>query len=235
MSTELIGGAHAAPTRNVGIGPYPWLILRNLTVIDGTGGLPFGPADIVIEENRILLIHLVGPPTGPRLQPPDRPEPGTGGHEIDLAGHYTLLGFVDADGHIGWPNHSPNAQYVYDLWLAHGITTIREPGCFINGLDFVRQEADRSAANEIAAPRISPYVAFGEGRHAPFTTPDEARLGRRGRRARRRGHQVLRLPRGHLRGVAPRGGPGWARLRLSPPPGLVGAGHHVGLGAVGTR
>lgn len=171
----LVGGSHAAPARDVGDGPYPRLVLRDVTVIDGTGAPPFGPADIVVEGNRITRVHLVGPPTGPRLQPEDRPEVGRGGREIDLAGHYALPGLIDAHAHIGWPGNSPDAQYVYDLWLAHGVTTVREPGCFINGLDFVRQEADRSAANEIAAPRISPYVAFGEGREEPFTSADDAR------------------------------------------------------------
>lgn len=166
---------HQGRSRDTGIGPFPRLVLRNLTVVDGTGGPPYGPADIVIEQSRIAIVHLVGSPTGPRLQPSDRPQAGPGGHEIDLTGHYALPGFVDAHGHIGWPGHVPNAQYVYDLWLAHGITSIREPGCFLNGLDFVRSEARRSKDNEIAAPRISPYVAFGEGHPAPFTSPDEGR------------------------------------------------------------
>lgn len=166
--------SHAAPERSLGEGPFPRLILRDVTVIDGTGGPPFGPADIVIEGSRISLVHLVGAPTGPRLQPSSRPEPGPGGRVVDLAGHYVLPGFVDAHGHIGWPGHVPSAQYVYDLWLAHGITTVREPGCFVNGLDFVRAEADRSARNEIAAPRIHPYVGFGEGHPAPFTSASEA-------------------------------------------------------------
>lgn len=166
--------SHAATIRSVGIGPFPRLILRNVTVIDGTGAPAYGPADIVIEDNTIVLIHLVGPPTGPRLQPAQRPQAGPGGHEIDLTGHYALPGFVDAHGHIGWPGHVPSAQYVYDLWLGHGITTVREPGCFINGLDFCRDQADRSARNEIAAPRISPYVGFGEGHGGPFLTAKQA-------------------------------------------------------------
>ena len=165
---------HEGRPRDVGTGPFPRLILRDLTVVDGTGAPPYGPADIVIEGDRIVSVHLVGPPTGPRLQPAERPEPGPGGHEIDLAGHYALPGFVDAHGHIGWPGHVPDAQYVYDLWLWHGITTVREPGCFVNGLDFVRAEADRSAGDAIAAPRISPYVGFGEGHPAPFTDPRDA-------------------------------------------------------------
>ena len=173
MTDEL--SPHAGRPRDVGSGPYPRLLLRNAMVVDGTGAPPIGPADIVIERDRIVRIHLVGRPTGPVLQPPERPEIGPEGHEIDLAGHWVLPGFVDAHGHIGWPGHVPDAQYVYDLWLAHGITSVREPGCSLNGLDFVRREADRSAADEIGAPRIAPYVAFGEGHPAPFTSPDEAK------------------------------------------------------------
>lgn len=38
-----------APARQEGDGPYSQLILRNATVINGTGAPAFGPADIVIE------------------------------------------------------------------------------------------------------------------------------------------------------------------------------------------
>lgn len=167
--------AHAAPDRDLGDGPYPRLVLRNLTIVDGTGSPAYGPADVVIENGRIAAIHLVGPPTGPRLQGPDRPQPGPGGRELDLAGRTALPGLVDAHGHIGWPSIVPSAQYVYDLWLAHGVTTVREPGCFLNGRDFVLSEAARSERDEIAAPRIHPYVGFGLERTSAFTSPDEAR------------------------------------------------------------
>jgi hypothetical protein len=44
-----------APDRrpDEGIGPFPRLILRGATVIDGTGAPPLGPVDLVIEQNRI--------------------------------------------------------------------------------------------------------------------------------------------------------------------------------------
>lgn len=164
---------HAAGDRTIGDGPYPRLILRNVTVVDGTGAPPQGPVDVVIENNRIAEVHLVNSPTA-RMQG-GRPEVGAGGREIDLTGHYVLPGLFDCHGHIGSPNKTPSAQYVYDLWLAHGVTSVRDPGCFRNGLDFTRREADRSDANEIVAPRISPYVGFGEGREEPFREPDEAR------------------------------------------------------------
>jgi hypothetical protein len=165
---------HAAPDRDIGEGPYSRLILRSVTMIDGTGAPPQGPVDIVIERDRITAIHLVNNPV-PQMQAPDRPEPGPDGRELDLAGHYVLPGLIDCHAHIGPPRKCPSAQYYYNLMLAHGVTSVRDPGCFGNGLDFVRREADRSAADTIAAPSITPYVGFGQGRQEPFTEPDEAR------------------------------------------------------------
>jgi hypothetical protein len=165
---------HAGTPRSIGSGPYRRLILRDVVLIDGTGAPPYGPVDLVIEGNRIAEIFVLPPLGGPRLQPAERPSRGAGDEELSLRGHYVLPGFVDAHGHIGWPNHVPSAQYVYDLWLANGITSVREPGCFINGLDFVVSESRRSASNEIAAPRIAPYAGFGLGRTEPFSTPEEA-------------------------------------------------------------
>ena len=166
--------SHAAADRTIGSGPFDRLVLRGATIIDGTGAPPYGPADIVIEGSRITAIWVHPPLGGPKLQPVTPPEIGPRGIEIDLTDEYVLPGLVDAHGHIGWRNHVPNAQYVYDLWLAHGVTTIREPGCFINGLDFTVREAARSENDEIAAPRILPYAGFGLDRTAGFETAHDA-------------------------------------------------------------
>ena len=49
-----------APSRNEGLGPYDKLIVRGVTLIDGTGAPPIGPVDIVVEKNRISQISIVG-------------------------------------------------------------------------------------------------------------------------------------------------------------------------------
>lgn len=162
-----------APSRAEGDGPYPQLILRGLTVINGTGTPAYGPADIVIEGNRIVQIVSVGSPGTP-IKPEGRPKLADGGREIDLAGHYALPGLIDMHGHIGGLEQGTPATYVYKLWLGHGITSIRDPGCG-NGIDWCVRESKRSAKDEITAPRIFPYVFFGQGRSAPMTTPEEGR------------------------------------------------------------
>lgn len=172
-ATAVRADIEPAPDRSVGDGPFEQLILRGGIVVDGTGAPPIGPVDIVIEEGRIARIVGLGPPGLP-IDDEDRPELAEGGREIDVSGQYVLPGLVDLHGHIGGEAQGTPAEYVYKLWLGHGITTIREPGSF-NGLEWTLSETKRSADNEIAAPRIVPYVGFGAGRDEPITTPEQAR------------------------------------------------------------
>ncbi len=162
-----------APPRAEGEGPYPRLILRGGTLINGTGSPPRGPVDIVVEGNRIVDVKSVGNPGVP-IDPEGRPELGAGGHEIDVSGMYILPGFVDMHGHIGGKSQGTPAEYVFKLWMGHGITTIRDPFCG-DGLDFCLKHKAKSAANTITAPRIEAYLFFGSGRDEPFTTPQQAR------------------------------------------------------------
>lgn len=156
-----------------GQGPYPQLILRGATVINGAGAPAFGPADVVIEGDRIAEVRIVGSAGSP-IDAKRRPALEPGGREIDLSGHYLMPGIIDMHGHIGGQEQGTPAEYVYKLWMGHGITSIRDPGCG-NGIDFCLSEMHRSERNEIVAPRIFPYVFFGQGREQPFTTPEQAR------------------------------------------------------------
>ena len=145
-----------APDRRPGegAGPFQRLIIRGITVIDGTGAPPFGPTDIVIEGNRITQVLTVGYPKVP-ISPAGRPTGAT--KEIDGTGMYALPGFVDTHGHQGGFDQGTPLEYVYKLWMAHGVTTIRDPGC-LNGVDWCLEARARSAANRVVAPRIFPYI-----------------------------------------------------------------------------
>jgi hypothetical protein len=161
------------PERSEGEGPFPRLILRGVNLIDGTGAPPHGPVDIVIENNRIALIQNVGL-GGIEVPPERRPQADEQTRELDLSGHYVLPGFVDLHGHIGGRGQGVPADYVFRLWMAHGITTVRDPGSGA-GLAWMLNQRERSAENRILAPRIQAYVTFGSGQAGPISTPEQAR------------------------------------------------------------
>lgn len=161
-----------APEVKEGDGPFTQLIIRGVTLINGTGAPPMGPVDIVVKQNRIVEIKNVGYPGVP-IKDDRRPKLEAGGKEIDCSGMYLMPGFIDMHGHIGG-DQAPIAEYVFKLWMAHGITTIRDPSAG-NGLDWVLDQKAKSEKNLITAPRIKAYTAFGQGSKTPITTPEQAR------------------------------------------------------------
>ncbi|AWL12193.1 Imidazolonepropionase [Saliniradius amylolyticus] len=173
MTLHAAPGAKAPARSDEGQGPHERLILRGVILINGEGAPPRGPLDIVIEDDRITNIVSVGHPGVP-IKDAKRPKANDGDKELNLEGHYVLPGFVDMHGHIGGSADDIPAEYVFKLWLAHGITTVREPGSF-SGLDWVLDHVHRSKDNRIVAPRIVPYLGFGMGRDTPIYTADQAR------------------------------------------------------------
>jgi len=173
LAPALLAAPQSAPDRVRGEGPFERLILRGVIVINGEGAPPVGPMDVVIEGGRIASLHNVGYPGVP-IADDRRPEVREGDRVLELEDHFLLPGFVDLHAHFGGDEQGVPAEYPAKLWLAHGITTIREPGSF-NGLDWVLDHQRRSERNEIAAPRIVPYVGFGQGAEEPFQEADQAR------------------------------------------------------------
>ena len=163
----------SSPEIKEGDGPFPQLIIRGVTLINGNGAPPRGPIDLVIENNKISQIRVVGYP-GVDINDERRPKLIDGGKEIDASGMYLLPGFVDMHGHIGGKAQGANAEYVFKLWMAHGITTIRDPSCG-NGLDWVLEHKKKSEDNSITAPRILAYTSFGQGSEKPISSPEQAR------------------------------------------------------------
>jgi len=161
-----------APPRNEGEGPWPQLIIRGVTLINSTGAPPVGPVDIVIEKNRIMSINNVGTP-GVTINAERRPKLKNGGKELNAEGMFALPGFIDMHGHIGGREQGTPAEYVFKLWMAHGITTIRDPSAG-NGLEWVLDQKRKSENDSITAPRIFAYTSFGQGAKQSITTSQQA-------------------------------------------------------------
>ena len=140
-----------APERFRGEGPFNQLIIRGATLINGNGAPPTGPVDIVIEKNIIKSIINVGYP-GVKIKENRRPKLDKDGIEINADGKFILPGFIDMHGHIS-SQRSGTAEYVFKLWMAHGITTIRDPSCG-QGLDWVLDQKNKSSINKILQDEV---------------------------------------------------------------------------------
>ncbi|RDY61006.1 amidohydrolase family protein [Flagellimonas nanhaiensis] len=157
---------------NFSEGPFPQLIIRGVTLINGNGAPPRGPVDIVVEKNKIVDIKVVGYP-GVAIDESKRPQLKPGGKELDCSGMYLLPGFVDMHTHIGGKSQGADYDYVFKLWMAHGVTTIREVGG--PGVDWSIDLKEKSNNNSIIAPRIFTHTVFGQGSKNTISTPEMAR------------------------------------------------------------
>ena len=149
FSTFAFSQTSIAPKR------YNRLVIRNAMVIDGNGRPASGPYDIVVVNDLITEIASLDP-VGIKDGTAKRPEKGE--VEIDAAGKYVMPGLINLHGHTqdergGIPQP---VEYNLKMWLACGITTVRDVAAGKKTLAW----RDQSAKNEIAAPRIFAYGAF---------------------------------------------------------------------------
>ena len=133
-------------------------------LIDGRGSPPRGPLSIIVEQDRIKSISSFA------VKESETDE------VIDASGMYALPGFIDAHAHIGNPFQGlagpvTPPEYVFKLWLAHGVTTVRDTGS-IMGLDWTIGHKKRSANNQITAPNLVAYSMFPGSK---IVTADEAK------------------------------------------------------------
>jgi len=172
------------PPRGEGQGQYDQLIIRGAYLIDGTGAPATGPVDVVVEDDRITQVTTVGTP-GITIDPEGRPPLLDGAdlktREIDAHGKYLLPGFVDSHTHVHAPDkrQKVSADYIFKLWLGHGVTSTRE----VFGSDGESRLLALKALSEknaITAPRITafPYFAMpvdGDEKLPAITSAEDAR------------------------------------------------------------
>ena len=158
-----------APTPSIGQ-RYNRLLITNALVVDGMGNPVRVPLDLTVEGGKIISIAESRPSefSGSAINGPV--SRGNIDRTIDAKGMYLLPGLIDMHGHVQFSRGGKPLprDYVYKLWLAHGITTVREPGS-IEGIDTIVAHARLSLENRINAPTIIPYAVAGAA------TPEAAR------------------------------------------------------------
>jgi cytosine/adenosine deaminase-related metal-dependent hydrolase len=152
----------------------PRLAIRNALIVEGNGTPASGPFDIVLEGNTIAQIVALDP-VAVREGRARRPQADV---EIDASGKYVLPGLINLHGHVqeergGVPQP---LDYELKLWLASGITAVRDVGSRTRRTLELRE---RSAAGTLESPRLLVYASFGGGgddvESRSIRTPEEAR------------------------------------------------------------
>ncbi len=152
----------------------PRLVIRNAMVVEGNGTPASGPFDVVLEGNTIAQLVALDP-VAVREGRARRPQAET---EIDGTGRYVLPGLINLHGHVqeergGIPQP---LDYQLKLWLASGITAVRDVGSRTRRTLELRE---RSAAGTLEAPRLFVYASFGGGgddvESRGIRTPEDAR------------------------------------------------------------
>ena len=133
-------------------GPYSTLIIRNATLIDGTGSPARGPVDIIIKNDVIQQVVAADAVSRSRGGAANESVPADG-RVIDATGMYVTPGLIDMHMHL---NDSPGIplEYQYKLLLGHGVTTVRVFNIGNRTPAQMVAEKQLIAENKVVAPRM---------------------------------------------------------------------------------
>lgn len=124
--------ASPAPTKTIEI--------RGATLIDGRGGAPIPNASIVIQGNKIVRVSAKA------ATPPIKDA-----EVLDARGLTLLPGLIDSHFHLDGDNDLPA------LYLQHGITSVRDPGAWIQAYDAPRHSGVPIPRLFLADPHIDSF------------------------------------------------------------------------------
>jgi hypothetical protein len=164
LSLVVVSAASAQTTAVHGVRPAR-LIVRNAIVVDGNGTPARGPFDIVVENGMISQMVALDPVSLGRAGGSRRPRADAATAEIDATGKYVLPGLINAHAHLQDERAGAAQPIDYELkiWLACGITTVRDVGSDTRKALAWR---DASSKGTLVSPRILVYPQFGRPTNA---------------------------------------------------------------------
>jgi imidazolonepropionase-like amidohydrolase len=156
---------------------YGRLVIRDAMLVNGRGTPAEGPVDIVIDKDTIAdIIPVDGVSLGNYGR--DWKRPG-GDRVIDAKGMYVIPGLVEMHAHIPGDSRRTGGggfDYSYKLWLAHGVTTMRDAGNGA-GIETLREHRRLGGENAMIVPRLVLYERWPNvsRQREHGHTPEEAR------------------------------------------------------------
>ncbi|MEX2233214.1 MAG: amidohydrolase family protein [Cyclobacteriaceae bacterium] len=135
------------------------IALVGATLIDGRGGAPVENASVVIKNN---IIEYVGRSGDDEI--PSEAE------VIDVKGLTILPGLIDAHYHNGY------SQVMPPLFLSRGITSVRDPGAWMDFYDSTRMSGKPIPRLFLTGPHIDMYPPAYPDNSYLVKDPEEGRL-----------------------------------------------------------
>jgi imidazolonepropionase-like amidohydrolase len=123
--------------------------ITGATLIDGRGGPPIADAVVVVSGEKIIA-------AGPRASTPVPRD----AEVVDARGLSLLPGLIDSHFHLDGDDLLPS------LYLGHGVTSVRDPGAWIEAYDAVRKSGQMIPRLFLAGPHLDsappayPHDAF---------------------------------------------------------------------------
>lgn len=131
----------------------PSLLFRNATLVDGTGAPAVENAWVRVEGGRIT-----GVGTGEVS--------AAGARVVDLKGMSILPGLADMHVHLGTISR---AKWMLDLFLAHGVTTVKDNGNSLGNLAAIRRWID--SQKPVPHLYVSGFLLQGDYEEQRFLKP----------------------------------------------------------------
>jgi imidazolonepropionase-like amidohydrolase len=145
-------GIAAADTR-------PTIAISDVAIVDVEHGRIGDPARVLVVDGRIAAIDASG-----KIAIPD------GAERVDGHGRFLMPGLVDMHVHLfAIPSHRPPATWSFPLYVANGVTSVREMAAAPESIALVNRWRADAASGALVAPRVAAagVVAYGP-------SPDEA-------------------------------------------------------------
>jgi imidazolonepropionase-like amidohydrolase len=138
-------GLAACAFRIAAAEPRPAIAISDVSIVDIEHGRLAGPASVLVVDGRIDAIDA-----------PERIVIPDGAERVDGRGRFLMPGLVDMHVHLfAIPSHRPPATWSFALYVANGVTSVREMAAAPESMALVKEWRADAATGALVAPRVA--------------------------------------------------------------------------------